>query len=116
MRNSYDMILTTASNLEGYKILKQLGVVYGETVLKASFLSSVGAALSNFKDSFSLSQREMSGTMSLINDAREFAYKKMISDAKNRGANAIIAIDSDNTIGGEYYVPLSLWNGGLCSN
>ena len=33
---SHQLILTTAGTLEGYRITKQLGVVFGETVFKPS--------------------------------------------------------------------------------
>ena len=41
----------------------------------------------------------MKGQVGIIEEARKFAYVKMMKEAKDRGANAIIAIDSDNTIG-----------------
>lgn len=93
-------LLTTANNLEGYIIVEQCGVVFGETVFKSSFLDSLGAGISNMIDSMRFKETEMSGSVSLIENARRYAYKKMIDEAKSRGANAIIAIDSDNTIGG----------------
>ena len=95
-----DFLLTTANNLEGYIIVKQCGVVFGETVFKSSFADSLGAGLSNMVDSMRFKSTEMSGQMSLIENARDYAYEKLINAAKRRGANAVIAIDSDNTIGG----------------
>ena len=95
---SKDFLLSTANNLEGYVIVKQCGIVFGETVFKSSFLDSLGAGVSNMIDSLRFKETEMSGQVSLIENAREFAYKKMIAEAERRGANAIIAIDSDNTI------------------
>ena len=93
------LMLTTAGSLEGYKVKKQLGVVFGETVFKPSvgqlFASSVG---DTFR-SFALSAKEMKGQVSIIEEARKFAYVKMMNSAVSLGANAIIAIDSDNTIG-----------------
>ena len=94
-----DFLLSTASTLEGYRIVRQCGVVFGETVFKHSFLDNLSASISNTIDSFSLRGKEMSGSVDLIETAREYAYKKMIAEAKQRRANAIIAIESDNTIG-----------------
>lgn len=99
--NSSDMILTTAPTVDGYRIVKQCGVVYGETVFRHGVLVSFGAKIMNTIDSFKLWSREVAGSMDLIERAREFAYSKMIEEAKRRGANAIIAIESDNTFGGE---------------
>ena len=101
MRRNDDMILTTSSSIEGYKITAQCGLVFGETVFKHGFLSRLGASVSNTIDTLALGSREMSGSMGLIEEARAFAYDKMIRQAKELGANAIIAIDSDNTIGGD---------------
>ena len=101
MRQDKDIILTTASHVDGYKIIGQFGLVFGETVFKHGFMARLGAGLSDAVDRVSFGSREMSGSMGLIEDARQFAYDKMISDAKERGANAIIAIDSDNTFGGD---------------
>ena len=94
-----DFILTTAATIEGYRITKQCGVVYGETVFQHGILASIGAKILNTIDSFKIWSREVDGSMSLIESARKFAYKKMTEEAKRRGANAIIAINSDNTFG-----------------
>lgn len=96
-----DFLLTTANSLEGYVIVKQCGIVFGETVFKHSLSDSFSAGLSNMRDSFRLRATEMSGTMELIEKAREYAYNKLISQAESKGANAVIAIDSDNTIGND---------------
>ena len=101
MKVPLNFFLSTASTLEGYKVIKQYGVVFGEVCFKHGFLKSLGAGLSNAIDSFKFGSREMTGSAKLIEDARDYAYQKMITEAKNKGANAIIAIDSDNTIGGD---------------
>lgn len=101
MKNDDGFIITTASSIEGYRIIGQYGIVSGETVFKHGFFSRLGAGLSDIVDTVSWGSREMSGSMSLIEDARQYAYDKMVRQARNRGANAIIAIDSDNTIGGD---------------
>ena len=92
-------LLTTANNLEGYHIIKQLGVVYGETVFKPSAGQQLASAVGDAFRKLSFSAKELSGQVANIVEARKFAYAKMMREAKDRGANAIIAIDSDNTIG-----------------
>ena len=101
MKQYSDFLLTTAPTIEGYRIIGQYGLVFGETVFKHGFMSRLGAGLSDAVDTISWGSREMSGSIGLIEDARQYAYDKMIVEAKNRGANAIIAIDSDNTFGGD---------------
>jgi len=98
---SNDFLLSTANSLEGYRIVKQCGLVFGETVFKHNAFARIGAAISDTFDAMSFRSREMSGSMNLIETARNHAYEKMIQEAKRRGANAIIAIESDNTIGSD---------------
>ena len=93
------LILSTAGMLEGYSIKKYLGIVYGETVFKPSAGQQIASALGDAFRAFSFSATEMKGQVSIIEEARKFAYVKMMKAALNIGANAIIAIDSDNTIG-----------------
>ena len=93
------LILSTAGSLEGYRITKQLGVVFGETVFKPSAGQQFASAFGDMFRAMSFSAKEMSGQVSIIEEARKFAYVKMMKAAINRGANAVIAIDSDNTIG-----------------
>ncbi len=93
------LILTTAGAIEGYKVKKQLGVVFGETVFKPSVGQMLTSSVGDAFRSFAISSKEMKGQVSIIESARKFAYVKMMNSALERGANAIIAIDSDNTIG-----------------
>ena len=98
-----DFLLTTAPSLEGYRIVKQCGIVFGETMFRHGFFSQLGASLMDI----GIGTRELDGSIGLIEKAREYAYSKMIDSAKERGANAIIAIDSDNTVGdGTMYLSL----------
>ena len=50
--NTRDMILTTEPTVDGYRIVKQCGVVYGETVFRHGVLVSLGAKIMNTIDSF----------------------------------------------------------------
>lgn len=91
--------MTTANTLEGFAIVEQLGIVFGETVFKHSILDNISAGISNTVDSLRFRATEMSGSMNLIGKARDYAYGKLVEEAKKKGANAVIAIESDNTIG-----------------
>ena len=93
------LVLSTANTLEGYTIKKQLGIVFGETVFKPSIGRLIASDVGDAFRSFAISAKEMKGQVKIIEEARKFAYVKMMTDALDRGANAIIAIDSDNTIG-----------------
>ena len=83
------MIVTTANDLAGYKISRQRGVVRGITVRSRSVLGNIGAGF----------QAMFGGNItlftSLAEKAREEAYELMVDHAKQRGANAIIAMSYD---------------------
>ena len=104
-----EMILTTCPSIEHYTIEEQLGLVFGECIFKAGFFDSLDAAVENIGASFRFSSTEMSGTMSLIYKAREYTQDKMIKEAAERGANAIIGIDSESTAGGGGVMHISMF-------
>lgn len=104
-----EMILTTCPSIDGYTVEAQLGLVFGECILKASFSDSISAAFENFGASFSFSSTEMSGTMALLHQAREYTQDKMIAEAAERGANAIIGIDCESSAGGGGVMHISMF-------
>ncbi|BCW89544.1 hypothetical protein sos41_27100 [Alphaproteobacteria bacterium SO-S41] len=83
------MIVTTANNLEGYRITKQLGVVRGLTVRSRSILGNIGGAVQ------SLFGGNLSIYVELAETARREAYDLLIKHAEEVGANAIIAMHYD---------------------
>lgn len=96
-----NMLLTTTPYVEGYKVVKHLGLVFGDTIFKPSFTNRVSASLDDFSDIISFGDKELSGSTKLLVDAREYAIKKMKSDAIKKGANAIIGIDSEGVFGSD---------------
>jgi len=95
-----NMILTSAPFVDGYRVRKQLGLVFGETVFKASLGKTIESSIEDFGNSLSFSSVEMSGVVGHMDSAREFAIEKLINRAAEKGANAIIAIDAEATVGG----------------
>ena len=93
------IIMTSASSLEGYKITRQLGLVFGEVVYKIGFLKSMTAHIEDTVAVYSFGDRELGGTSRKLRDAREYAMNMMREEAMQRGANAIIAIDSESSMG-----------------
>ncbi len=81
--------MTTANDLAGYKITRQLGVVRGITVRSRSVLGNIGAGFQ------ALFGGNITLFTSLAEKAREEAYELMVDHAKVRGANAIIAMRYD---------------------
>ena len=82
-------LITTANNLEGYRIIQQLGIVRGITVRSRSLLGNIGGAFQ------SLLGGKLSIYVELCETTREEPYQLMIQHAGERGANAIINMRYD---------------------
>ncbi|MCX6713990.1 MAG: YbjQ family protein [Candidatus Vogelbacteria bacterium] len=82
---------TTAFELPGKKIVKNLGVVKGIIVRSRSIIGTIGGSL----------QTILGGNISLFTElcekTREEAYELMIKHAEEKGANAIIGVCYDTT-------------------
>jgi uncharacterized protein YbjQ (UPF0145 family) len=82
-------LITTANNLEGYRITKHLGLVRGITVRSRSLFGNIGGGLQ------SLIGGKLSIYVELCEKTREEAYQLMIQHANEMGANAIINMRYD---------------------
>jgi uncharacterized protein YbjQ (UPF0145 family) len=82
---------TTTFNLEGYRIVKQLGVVRGIIVRSRSLFGTIGGALHTL----------VGGNITLFTElcekTREEAYESMIKHALEIGANAVLGVRYDAT-------------------
>lgn len=80
---------TTAFTLEGYRIVRTLGVVRGITVRSRSVFGTFGAAL----------QTILGGNISMFTElcenAREEAFNILLVHAEELGANAVIGVRYD---------------------
>jgi uncharacterized protein YbjQ (UPF0145 family) len=82
-------LITTSTDLEGYRITKQLGIVRGITVRSRSLLGNIGGGIQ------SLFGGQLSIYVELCEKTREEAFQYMIQHANERGANAIINMRYD---------------------
>jgi uncharacterized protein YbjQ (UPF0145 family) len=84
-------LVTTNIQLDGYRVVKHLGVVRGIIVRSRSILGNIGAGI----------QILFGGNISLYTNlceqTRSDAYELMIRHAENRGANAVMAFRYDAT-------------------
>jgi uncharacterized protein YbjQ (UPF0145 family) len=80
------MILTTTDDVPGKRIVDTLGLVRGSTVRGAHLGHDVLAKLKN------LVGGEMPEYTKLMAEAREQALDRMMSEARARGADAIVAL------------------------
>ena len=82
-------MITTALELPGYRITRNLGVVRGIIVRSRSIVGNIGASL----------QTLVGGNISIYTElcekAREDAHRLMIEHAAQLGANAIIGVRYD---------------------
>jgi uncharacterized protein YbjQ (UPF0145 family) len=84
-----DILVTTTTSLDGMRVVRYLGIVSGEAILGANI----------FKDFFA-SIRDIIGGRSgayeqELRKAKAIAVDEMVAQARELGANAVIAVDLD---------------------
>lgn len=82
-------LITTANNLEGYRITKQLGIVRGITVRSRSLFGNIAGGFQT------LFGGKISIYAELCEKTRLEAYQLMMDHAGERGANAIVNMRYD---------------------
>src|SRR4051812_47516574 len=82
-------LITTSTSLDGYKVVKHLGVVRGITVRSRSALGNIAGGLQ------SLFGGRLSIYVELCERTREEAFQLLIQHAGAIGANAIINMRYD---------------------
>ncbi|MBD3164679.1 heavy metal-binding domain-containing protein [Candidatus Woesearchaeota archaeon] len=80
------MFLSTTESITGYKIIKNLGIVRGNSVRAKWFGADFVAGLKNIVGG------EVEQYMKLMSEAREKAIERMNNDAKKLGANAVVCV------------------------
>lgn len=82
-------LITTAFMIDGYKIVKNLGVVRGITVRSRNMFATIGASL----------QTIVGGNITLFTElcekTRVEAFEIMVKHAEEMGANAIVGMRYD---------------------
>jgi uncharacterized protein YbjQ (UPF0145 family) len=82
-------LVTTAFTIDGYRIVRNLGVVRGITVRSRSIVGNIGAGIQTlFGGNISLLQE-------LCEKARQEAFAIMMQHAQEHGANAIVGMRYD---------------------
>ncbi|HLH38431.1 MAG TPA: YbjQ family protein [Bryobacteraceae bacterium] len=84
-------LVTTAFDLDGYRVMRNLGIVRGIVVRSRSIFGTIGAGL----------QTIVGGNITLLTDlcekTREHSYELMCQHAEQLGANAVIGMRYDAT-------------------
>jgi len=82
-------LVTTAFTIDGYRIVRNIGVVRGITVRSRSIFGNIGAGIQTiFGGNISILQE-------LCEKARYEAFTQMMEHASEHGANAIIGMRYD---------------------
>jgi uncharacterized protein YbjQ (UPF0145 family) len=89
-------MVTTNIELNGYRIVQNLGVVRGITVRSRSILGNIAGGIQT------LFGGKISIYVALCEKTRAEAFQLMLENATERGANAVIAMryDADEVISG----------------
>jgi len=80
------MILTNVEHVPGKEIIEHFGIVTGSTVQAKHIGKDFMAALKNIVGG------ELKSYTDLLNDARETSIARMVAEAEEKGANAVINI------------------------
>jgi uncharacterized protein YbjQ (UPF0145 family) len=83
------MLVTTSTNLEGYKITQHLGIIRGITVRSRGLGGNILGGLQTLVGGQNTVYTELCET------AREEAYQLMMQHAQQHGANAVINMRYD---------------------
>ena len=80
------MIISTMDHIEGKKIVRHIGLAKGNTIRARHVGRDIMAGLRNFVGG------EISDYTKMMAESREQALDRMIEDAQNQGANAILQV------------------------
>jgi uncharacterized protein YbjQ (UPF0145 family) len=83
--------ITSANELPGYKITRNIGIVRGITVRSRSIVGTIGAGIQ------SLFGGNITLWTQLCEHAREEAFQIMAQHARDAGGNAIVGMRYDTT-------------------
>lgn len=96
-----NLMLTTGTSFEGYKVVNYIDVLCEELVFKNSLWKSLAAGIEDLGNSLSFRDREMSGATELIANARKYVMEKFKVSAARKGANAILGIEFESSFGSD---------------
>ena len=80
------MIITTAGEIHGKRVLRTLGLVRGNTIRARHIGRDIAATMRN------LVGGEVSEYTKLLAEAREQALDRMVAEARGLGANAVVEV------------------------
>jgi len=89
-----DILVVTTNTLDGRRVIKYLGIVTGEAILGANLFKDLFAGIRDIVGGRSQAYEQE------LQKAKDIALNEMAAEAKQLGANAVIAVDLDyETVG-----------------
>ena len=88
------MIVTTTPNVEGYEVAEYMGIVSGEAIMGANMFKDIFAGIRDIVGGRSGAYEEE------LRRAKDIALHEMQENARNLGANAVLAVDLDYEVVG----------------
>ena len=79
-----ELLVLTTYDIKNVEVIEHLGIVQGSTVRARNFGSDMFASLKNIVGG------ELVGYSKLLTSTREQAYKRIVEDAKSKGADAVL--------------------------
>ena len=83
------MLVVTTNDIEGYRVVRHLGVVRGLTVRSRSVVGNIGAAIQIFFGG------NITVYTKLAEQTRQEAFNLLVRHAEEMGANAVMAMRYD---------------------
>lgn len=84
-----ERMTTTAFTLDGYRIVRSMGVIRGITVRSRSILGTIGAGLQTIVGG------DITLFTELCEEARWLAFRQLVQHAERMGANAVVGVRYD---------------------
>lgn len=94
------MLIVTTNDLPGWEIRRVCGEVFGLTVRSRNAFAQFGAGLK------SMFGGELAGMTKNLAESRNEAMGRLITEARNRGGNAIVAMRFDTTEIGDVWTEI----------
>lgn len=90
------MLMTTTPSVEGQRIVRYCGVITGEAILGANVFKDLFAGIRDIVGGRSATyERE-------LQRARDIAMEELAERARQLGANAVVGVDLDYEVLGQY--------------
>jgi uncharacterized protein YbjQ (UPF0145 family) len=102
--------MTTALEIAGWRVVENLGVVYGLVVRSMGFTGGVTASFRALK------RGEIPEYTQLLEDSRRHAIDRMVDNARLLGADAVIAVRFDSSEIGQQFTEVVAYGTAVKAN